>query len=135
MKQLKLEREPQFGQKELYGLITDERGEPLMLSMELLWNNNQVQKSCIPEGNYTVKPRKSQKYGQHFIVENVENRSHILIHVGNTREHTLGCILVGKAKGKINNHRAILHSRVALNELIVRYPQGFKLKIETANEE
>jgi hypothetical protein len=62
----------------------------------------------IPEGSYLVKLRKEggfhakylEKFGAEFHkgmlhVTNVPNFEYILIHIGNTDEHTDGCLLVG----------------------------------------
>ena len=49
--------------------------------------------SCIPEGNYRLKKRYSQKFKWHIAVENVTNRSLILFHpANNALEELNGCI-------------------------------------------
>lgn len=67
--------------------------------------------SSIPSQQYFCKLVESPKYGTTFEVTNVPNRTHILIHSGNVKEHTQGCILLGSSLGKLrNNTRAILNS-------------------------
>lgn len=66
------------------------------------WRDNQPRVSCIPEGIYTLRPRRYQK-GKYdtYEVTNVPGRSAILIHKGNTEEHTMGCILLGMGLGVV----------------------------------
>ena len=52
-------------------------------TLELPYLMNIQNISCIPIGLYTVVPRYSEKYKNHFHVLDVDNRDHILIHVGN----------------------------------------------------
>lgn len=62
-------------------------------SIELPWLANQNQKSCIPEGLYKLTPYVSKKFGQTYQVQNVKNRSGILIHPANDAKKELkGCI-------------------------------------------
>lgn len=65
----------------------------------------------IPAGTYICKPYSGTKYQDVYIVENVPNRSAILIHWGNTEKDTLGCILIGNKIGKIGIEPAILQSK------------------------
>lgn len=64
--------------------------------LEPAWEDNQKFISCIPKGIYRVVPRYSTKYGWHWEVLDVDGRSLILIHWGNFRKDTEGCICVGK---------------------------------------
>ena len=64
-------------------------------TLELPWDANKRESSCIPKGQYKVSPRLSDRYGDHFILEAVPNRTEILIHWGNYHRDTLGCILIG----------------------------------------
>ena len=54
--------------------------------------------SRIPAGTYTCKPYSGTKYKDVYIVENVPNRSAILIHWGNYEKDTEGCILIGNRR-------------------------------------
>jgi hypothetical protein len=75
--------------------------------------------SAIPPGFYQVGKVKSPKFGDTFEVKDVKDRTNILFHSGNTKEHTHGCIILGERYGKIEGHgvsnglRAVLHSRKA----------------------
>jgi len=74
-------------------------GERMCDTLENPWINNKKNVSCIPRGEYKVRlrlPRESATRNYlHLLVEDVENRSYILFHKGNTAKDTRGCILVG----------------------------------------
>lgn len=64
------------------------------------WLDNAPNVSCIPAGTYLCRRTLFHKHGyETFEVTNVPGRSHILIHPGNTEEHTEGCILLGRRFG------------------------------------
>ncbi len=66
---------------------------PLCYTIELPWQNNLHQHSCIPEGAYTLVKRYSEKFGWHFVLKNVPGRDLILIHPANNALKELqGCI-------------------------------------------
>lgn len=66
--------------------------------------------SCIPTGQYEIRPVNSPKFGRTYEVLNVPGRSFILFHAGNTKVDTEGCILVGETIGKLLGNRAVLNS-------------------------
>ena len=80
-------------------------GERVCYTIELPWKNNEHQISCIPEGKYELKKRWTERFGRHFILQDVPNRSYILIHAANDAlKEIKGCIasvtnLTGKGKG------------------------------------
>lgn len=82
-------------------------------TLENPWKDNQREISCIPEGDYLVKPYSSQKYPDVYELQEVPDRSKILIHVGNYEKDTKGCILLGMGVDLTNN--MITHSSRALN--------------------
>lgn len=68
-------------------------GKFICNTIELPWKNNETRVSCIPEGNYFIKKRYSQKFQWHLVIENVQNRSLILFHPANNALQELnGCI-------------------------------------------
>jgi hypothetical protein len=102
------------------------------LCLELADLNNQSNISRIPEGKYNVNKRWSEKYKNHFIIEDVVGRKYILIHSGNTYKHTRGCILVGDELGDVNGDGIsdVLNSRDTLKELFNMMPDTFIMIIE-----
>jgi hypothetical protein len=100
-------------------------------TLELADNKNQRNISCIPTGNYDVKPRTSEKYGNHYLVENVENRDYILIHPANYYTQLKGCIAVGSDFYDINKDGEcdITYSRRTVKEMLDVAPDGFDLTI------
>jgi len=102
------------------------------VTLELAWKDNETNVSCIPKGTYKVTPRYSDKYTQHFILEDVPNRKFILIHSGNFNSDTEGCILLGTSFRKINQDSLldITASRRATSELLFATDgEGFELTI------
>lgn len=68
-------------------------GRFLCHTIELPWNNNKRNISCIPEGKYEVLPRFSKRFKHHLILKNVKGRSFILFHPANDAQKELeGCI-------------------------------------------
>ena len=69
-----------------------------------------MHETCIPEGTYDIEFRKTggfhAKYTERYKnahygmlhVQNVPNFTYILIHTGNTDEHTSGCLIVGESQ-------------------------------------
>jgi hypothetical protein len=100
-------------------------------TLELADNKNQRNISCIPTGNYDVKPRTSEKYGNHYLVDNVENRDYILIHPANYYTQLKGCIAVGSDFYDINKDGEcdITYSRRTVKEMLDVAPDGFDLTI------
>tara|TARA_R100000654_G_scaffold74646_1_gene109563 strand:+ start:5448 stop:5861 length:414 start_codon:yes stop_codon:yes gene_type:complete len=100
-------------------------------TLELPDNNNKRNISCIPTGEYNVKPRTSEKYGKHYLVENVENRDYILIHPANYYTQLRGCIAVGSDFYDINKDGEcdITYSRKTMAQLLDNAPDGFNLII------
>lgn len=86
-------------------------------TLELPWRDNQKGISCIPAGEYKLSPYPSSRFGEVYIVNDVPNRTGILIHTGNTADDIEGCILVGDSYGKLNGKKAVLNSRQAFNLL------------------
>ena len=111
MKYLRLVRITEYNGATLGVLTIDD--SPEMVTLEDPWNLNERNVSCIPEGRYNVTPHNSPKFGKTYLVEDVPERSHILVHAGNTSKDTHGCILVGLQFGELNNQPAVLASRSA----------------------
>ncbi len=88
----------------------------LCYTIELPWNNNKRNISCIPEGVYEIEPRFSKRFKHHLILKDVKGRSFILFHPANDALKELqGCIapvtyLSGIGKG--------VYSRDAMQKLL-----------------
>lgn len=124
------------------GILYDYDNIELCKTLELPWLNNQRRISCIPEGEYTVIKRYSQKYKHHFHILDVEERSWILIHQGNFagslnpktgKSDILGCVLVGERFLDIDGDgiKDITNSVNTMNFLNQVLPNKFKLIIKS----
>lgn len=100
-------------------------------TLELPWKDNKNSISCIPTGEYEVKKRYSPKFGNHFHLTNVKDRSYILIHKGNYHTDIRGCILVGSDLADINSdgHLDVTSSGTTMNKLLKIMPDKFDLTI------
>lgn len=89
-------------------------------TLELPWRNNEKRISCIPAGKYVAKTHSSPKFGRSLWLQDVEDRSEILVHVGNYHTDILGCILVGNEFRDINKdgQMDVLNSRNTMNEIL-----------------
>ena len=89
-------------------------------SLELPNLNNQRRISRIPKGVYKARKHTSPKFGRSLWLQDVPNRSEILIHKGNYHSDILGCILLGKGLNDINKDgfMDVTQSSVAVKELM-----------------
>ena len=90
-----------------------------------------MHETCIPEGTYDIKFRTvggfhtkyKERYGNaHYgmlHLQDVPNFTYILIHAGNTDEHTSGCLIVGETQQDldISDDGFIGHSGKAYTKL------------------
>jgi hypothetical protein len=89
-------------------------------TIERAWQDNKVNESCIPMGEYDVEflPKsRSGKYKNCYYLTKVPGRSGILIHNGNLAIHSKGCIILGTRAGKLAGQPAVLNSKSAMREL------------------
>ena len=90
-------------------------GRVVCSTIELPWRNNRRGISCIPEGRYILKARRSRKFGWHLEVTGVAGRSLILVHPANNALLELnGCIA---PVTKISGAGVGLQSRKAFSSL------------------
>jgi hypothetical protein len=90
-----------------------------------------LHESCVPEGTYDIKFRTvggfHEKYKKRYSndhygmlhLQDVPNFTYILIHAGNTDEHTSGCLIVGETQQDLDlsDDGFIGHSGVAYQKL------------------
>jgi len=89
-------------------------------SLELPWDNNTKDISCIEEGEYPYFLRTNSKNGIVLELRNVEDRTNIQVHSGNYTRQILGCILVGDGIKHLDkdNIPDVTNSRNTLRKLI-----------------
>ena len=99
--------------------------------LELPFRDNQTNISSICSGVYTVKKRHSQKFGWHFILEDVGGREYILIHKGNYYTDIKGCLLFGNNFTDINGdgYLDVTISKRTMDKLLDLAPDKWKLII------
>jgi len=100
-------------------------------TLELPNRQNQKNISCIPSGTYNVVARQSEKFGDCYHLQNVVNRSGILIHTGNFYKDTTGCIILGSSVEFMNDYTKthLLQSLQAMKKLNSLQIKNFTLKI------
>lgn len=101
-------------------------------TLEKPWQGNEPWVSCIPDGNYLIKPTTSPKFGQTYYFESVLGgivdltnavRTHCLFHKANHASELHGCVTLGSSVGVIyNKHNkpefAVLNSRKTINPFL-----------------
>lgn len=106
-----------------------------------------MHETCIPEGVYDIEFRKTggfhAKYSERYKnahygmlhIQNVPNFTYILIHAGNTDEHTSGCLIVGETQQDLDMNESgfIGHSGTAYKKMYTKVAgqllQGKKVTI------
>lgn len=111
-------------------------------TIELPWKDNKSNISCIPDGKYKCKIRKSPKYGNCYHVTNVQGRSWILTHRGNwagdrskgMRSNSNGCIIMGKYHARICGQIGVGVSRPTVRRF-TEFMEGeeFNLYVQSAH--
>lgn len=108
-------------------------GDKTFHVLERPWLDNRCNESCIPAGEYEVvflPQSNTGKFQNIFELRAVPGRTEILIHPGNTVEHSQGCLLIGLQRGTLDGQPAVLDSQLALAELVeIVGRQNFILKI------
>lgn len=112
------------------GVLSNSEGV-ICYTLENPWLDNRRNVSCIPEGEYECKPYSSAKYHNVWELQNVQDRSKILIHAGNFEEDTRGCILIGRAIADYNGKKMITNSRHTLEKLrdIIGVKNSFTIEV------
>ena len=115
------------------GMLIDKSGQKNFdfCTLELPFLGNQSLISCIPLGSYKVEKRRSEKFGTHFHILDVQDRTLILIHVGNYHRNSTGCILVGSEHKYLNKDSEldVANSLETMKKLLELLPATFNLTI------
>lgn len=106
-------------------------GDYQCVTLEPSFVLNQGYISCIPTGTYPLVKRESQKYGTHFHVTDVPDRTFILIHTLNYFKQSEGCIGVGQRFKYLDadNEIDVTNSRKTLNQLLATLPDESEIEI------
>lgn len=101
-------------------------------TLELPWKDNQRRVSCIPEGEYKGIKHHSPKFGNSVWIQDVPNRSEILIHPANYVRQLLGCIAVGSDLKDIDSDglEDTTNSRNTMDKLLSFLPKSFDVQIK-----
>ena len=94
------------------------RDIPFAVTLEPDWKDNKTNVSCIPSGEYVCKPYSSDKYTGVYQVVDVLGRTSVLLHIGNTIEDTMGCVLVAEEYGVLDGDPAVLRSTHGFEEFL-----------------
>jgi hypothetical protein len=121
--------------KQTNGVLYVEKDNKILFecfTLELPWKDNERRISCIPEGTYKAVKHRSPKFGNSVWIQNVPNRSEILIHPANYVRQLLGCIAVGKDLRDIDGDdlEDTTASRNTMNELLGLLPNSFEVVVE-----
>ena len=117
----------------IIGEILTEDNKHLCVTLELSYQNNKNDVSCIKTGTYIGFKRKSAHNnqiidGDVYELKDVEGRGNIQIHIGNFLKNTLGCILVGTT----TDMNSLFQSKEAMLKLI-KYLGDEEFKITIVN--
>lgn len=112
----------------VFGVLSID-GKPTCVTLEREWLGNQRNISCVPAGSYKCVKHHGAKYKDVWAMKDVPNRDAILLHQGNTKKDTRGCILVGQYYAKFANNRGVANSVKTLNMLRQKLPEKFTLEI------
>ncbi len=103
-------------------------GDHVFPTIERPWKDNLPFESCIPDGEYELRPWKRPSGDEVYILKNPAlNVNHydkadgsrflILIHAANFAEDVNGCIAPGHSRNIIVGRRAVTSSRVTMKRL------------------
>ena len=88
-------------------------------TVERPWFDNKIRESCIPEGSYELHLGIFNCGGyKAYEILNVPGRYLIKIHVGNTMDDVVGCIVPGKALGWVKQQWAVISSKATYKQFM-----------------
>ena len=93
-------------------------GQAICCTLELPWEDNKKDISCIPAGTYTLKHTYSPKFKRFtWEVLNVPNRTGIRLHTANEVSEIEGCIAPCMRLELRNGNFFGVNSKIALNKI------------------
>jgi hypothetical protein len=112
--------------------------EKALYTVERPWLQNKRNISCIPVGTYPLKLERFHRGDYEAIgLQNVPERSQILIHIANTMNDVQGCIGVGNTLGYLTYYWAVQNSKISFDILMADFIEREKpvsLEISNLNE-
>lgn len=101
-------------------------------TLELPWRNNERRVSCIPEGVYDAILHDSPKFGKSIWIQDVPNRTEVLVHFSNFVRDLLGCIAAGRSHIDIDGDglKDVTSSRHTMKKIVAALPPKFKIQID-----
>lgn len=110
-----------------YSLEDKDRGLNKSDDIKLIKQTKIYSKTAIPYGTYDCGFTMSNRFKRVLPeVFNVPGWSGVRIHSGNTSEHTLGCILLGKHRSK----DFVSESRIAYSEFMLKVAPSKRFTLE-----
>lgn len=108
-------------------------GDKTVRTLELPWNNNKPQHSCIPLGTYITKWQISPHHGPCYHLQDVPDRDHILIHPANFAgdetlgftSELLGCIAPVTGFSKLMNKTGNMQMAGVLSKMALHIFEGW----------
>ena len=107
----------------LYKRVAGVKDEFLSYTLECPWLNNQPFVSCIPAGDYVIRPCVSPRFGRAYYIESEQGdivgydkgiRTHCLFHSANNASELQGCVALGESVGVLHNEFAVLNSKKSI---------------------
>ena len=107
-------------------------GDHMFYTVERPWLDNKPFKSCIPNGEYDLKPFTRQNGDKVYALVNEDITYHeepgctrysVLMHKANTMDDLAGCIAPGTGLGFIKNKWAVLNSSFSMGEIMRLLPE------------
>lgn len=115
-----------------FGVLFHER-DPICVTLERNWKNNQINESCVPEGEYLTERILWPLHGEVFRLLNTAPRTDVLIHKGNFITETKGCIILGSYYEKTQDGKVFVADSGLAFDHFMRLFKGenqFKLVIQ-----
>ena len=125
---VEIKRKIFFPQGIIGGLYID--SDLICYTLERPWANNIPFISCIPTGEYQCAGFTGKKFKEVWEIQNVPNRTYILIHKANKVAELQGCIAIGLGLYTRNFEIRLSDSRGAYKALQAFLPLSFSLKIK-----